>query len=292
MSAERGRGLGKGLGALLGEAALQTPQDSDALLLPLTQIDPGPNQPRRQFDADALSALSASIRRYGVLQPITVRLLPSGRYQIIAGERRWRAAQLAGMMELPARVIEADDRKVMEIGLIENLQREDLNPIEEAAGYRALLEQYGLTQEEVSDRVGKSRPSVTNAMRLLALPQEVQTLLKDGTISAGHGRALLALPTMDLQLTLAEQIIQKGLSVRATETQVKQLLTNQPTLNSVTTPPYIREAEQTLSQHFGRKVKISFGKRKGKIELEYKNQADLDAILQLLEENGKEHTHV
>ena len=167
------RGLGRGLGALLGDAALQT-QEGGSLSLPISQVEPGLKQPRKRFDEESLQDLADSIRTHGVIQPLTVRRLSSGYYQIIAGERRWRAAKLAGLTEVPAVIIEADDRKVMELGLIENLQREDLNPIEEANGYKVLMEEYGLTQEEVAQRVGKSRPAVANALRLLALPDAVQ----------------------------------------------------------------------------------------------------------------------
>ena len=184
--------LGRGLDALLGDTTLQA-QTGGSVNLPISQVEPGLNQPRKHFDEEALADLAESIRQHGMLQPLTVRRLASGYYQIIAGERRWRAARQAGLEEVPAIIIEADDRKVMELGLIENLQREDLNPMEEAAGYRTLIQDYGLTQEEAARRVSKSRPAVANAMRLLALPQEVQWLIEQGNLSAGHGRALLAL---------------------------------------------------------------------------------------------------
>ena len=187
------RGLGRGLGALLGDAALQT-QEGGSVLLPIAQVEPGLKQPRKRFDQETLAALAESIRLHGILQPLTVRRLASGYYQIIAGERRWRAAKLAGLREVPAVIVEADDRKVMELGLIENLQREDLNPMEEAMGYQALIEEYGLTQEEAARRVGKSRPAVANALRLMALPDAVRALVEEGRLSAGHARALLSLP--------------------------------------------------------------------------------------------------
>ena len=296
MASERGapKGLGKGLGALFGDAALQT-QNTGSVLLPLTQVEPGLNQPRKHFDEEALSDLAESIRVHGILQPLTVRRLSSGYYQIIAGERRWRAARLAGLTEVPVLIIEADDRKVMELGLIENLQREDLNPIEEAAGFKALMEEYGLTQEEAAARVGKSRPAVANTMRLLALPQEVQWLLEQGTLSAGHGRALLALPTPELQTALAQKIVQSGLSVRETEQLVKRAVREVVRSEEETAPPshspltlYFQEAEKDLASHLGRKVRITHGKRKGKIELEYYDQEDLEALIRLLERNGKE----
>ena len=187
--ANANRGLGKGLGALLGDAALRT-DTSDNLYLPISQIEPYANQPRRHFDEEALQDLADSIREHGIIQPLTVRRLSSGYYQIIAGERRWRAARIAGLAEVPAIVIEADDRKAMELALIENLQRADLNPIEEAEGYQQLISQYGMTQEQAAERVGKSRPTVANALRLLSLGPEILKLVEAGTISAGHARAL------------------------------------------------------------------------------------------------------
>lgn len=294
MAVDRGtKGLGKGLGALLGDAADQN-SENNVVLLPLSQVEPGLNQPRKHFDQEALEELAESIQLHGVLQPITVRRLPSGYYQIIAGERRWRAARLAKLAQIPVHVIEADERKVMEIGLIENLQREDLNPMEEAAGYHALMETFQLTQEEAATRVGKSRSAVANTMRLLALPQEIQWFLEQGTLSAGHGRALLPLPT-ELQLALSEKIIRMGLSVRETETQVKQLLKEAPPEGSeqkdsqtgkVSISIYIKAVEKDLSEQLGRRVKIAHGKRKGKVELEYYGQDDLNALLSLLEQKG------
>ena len=216
------RGLGKGLGALLGDAALQT-QEAGSLSLPISQVEPGLKQPRKRFDDEALADLADSIRQHGVIQPLTVRRLSSGYYQIIAGERRWRAAKLAGLSEVPAVIIEADDRKVMELGLIENLQREDLNPMEEAGGYRVLMEEYGLTQEEVAQQVGKSRPAVANALRLLSLPPSLHPLLEDGQLSAGHARAILSVPSPQLQEKLADKVVAEGLSVRQTEALAKRL---------------------------------------------------------------------
>ena len=220
--ANKSSGLGKGLGALLGDAALRS-QEVGSLSLPISQVEPGVKQPRKRFDEDSLADLADSIRIHGVIQPLTVRRLSSGYYQIIAGERRWRAAKLAGLMEIPAVIIEADDRKVMELGLIENLQREDLNPMEEAGGYRVLMEEYGLTQEEVSQRVGRSRPSVANALRLLALPESVCRLLEEGQLSAGHGRAILSAPGEEVQKDLAQKVLDEGLSVRQTEALARRL---------------------------------------------------------------------
>ena len=281
------RGLGRGLGALLGDAALQS-QEGGSLSLPISQVEPGLKQPRKRFDEESLQDLADSIRIHGVIQPLTVRRLSSGYYQIIAGERRWRAAKLAGLTEVPAVIIEADDRKVMELGLIENLQREDLNPIEEANGYKVLMDEYGLTQEEVAQRVGKSRPAVANALRLLALPDPVHQLLEEGKLSAGHARAILAAPTGELQKKLAQKVIAEDLSVRQTEALAKRLAAGEKEPPSPPPGPdlsiYLRAAEKSLAARFGRKVNIISGKKKGKIELEYYNPEDLNTLLDLLEQ--------
>ena len=280
------RGLGKGLGALLGDAALQT-QEAGSLSLPISQVEPGLKQPRKRFDDEALADLADSIRQHGVIQPLTVRRLSSGYYQIIAGERRWRAAKLAGLSEVPVVIIEADDRKVMELGLIENLQREDLNPMEEAGGYRVLMEEYGLTQEEVAQQVGKSRPAVANALRLLSLPPSLHPLLEAGQLSAGHARAILSVPSPQLQEKLADKVVAEGLSVRQTEALAKRLAAGEATPPPRPEGPdlsiYLKEAERTLGARFGRKVSIVSGKRKGRIELEYYGPDDLTALLDLLE---------
>ena len=292
MASERGlgsKGLGKGLGALLGDAALQT-QEAGSLSLPISQVEPGLKQPRKRFEDEALADLADSIRTHGIIQPLTVRRLSSGYYQIIAGERRWRAAKLAGLTEVPAVIIEADDRKVMELGLIENLQREDLNPVEEANGYKVLMDEYGMTQEEVSQRVGKSRPAVANALRLLALPDAVHLMLEEGKLSAGHARAILAVPGGDLQKKLAQKVIAEDLSVRQTEALAKRLAAGEkeaPAPQSSNGPDlsiYIKEAEKALANRLGRKVNIVSGKRKGKVELEFYNTDDLTALLDLLEQ--------
>ncbi len=275
--------LGRGLDALLGDTTLQA-QTGGSVNLPIAQVEPGLNQPRKHFDEEALADLAESIRQHGMLQPLTVRRLASGYYQIIAGERRWRAARQAGLEEVPAIIIEADDRKVMELGLIENLQREDLNPMEEAAGYRTLIQDYGLTQEEAARRVSKSRPAVANAMRLLALPQEVQWLIEQGNLSAGHGRALLALPTAEVQITFAGEIVERGYSVRETEARIRQLLQRKPAPTPAEDPLrlYYEEAQRQLTAGLGRRVTITPGKKKGKIALEYYDQEDLNRLLQAL----------
>ena len=280
------KGLGKGLAALLGDDVIDSQEEKSSLFLPISQVESCASQPRKQFDPESLADLADSIREHGIIQPLTVRRLSSGYYQIIAGERRWRAARMAGLAEVPAIVIEADDRMVMELGLIENLQREDLNPMEEAAGYRSLIEDYGLTQEEAAQRVSRSRPAVANAMRLLALPQEVQWLIEQGNLSAGHGRALLSLPTPEEQIAFAEEIMAHHWSVRETEERIRRILhqMNQPDEPKEDAPLkiYFQEAERKLTADLGRKVTISQGKKKGKIALEYYDQEDLELLMQAL----------
>ena len=281
-------GLGRGLNALLGDPDLQ-PQGEGAVSIPISQVEPGLNQPRKRFDPEALADLAHSIRLHGIIQPLTVRRLASGYYQIIAGERRWRAAKEAGLSEVPALIIEADDRKVMELALIENLQREDLNPAEEARGYQSLMEDYGLTQEQVAQRMGKSRPAIANTLRLLALPQDLMELVESGQLSAGHARAILAVPSGELQKKLAQKVVAEELSVRQTEALAKRLAAG-----AQTPPPprpagpdlsiYLRDAEKQLSTRFGRGVRIVSGKKKGKVELEYYNPEDLNTLLELLEQ--------
>ncbi len=278
------RGLGRGLGALLGDAALQS-QEGGSLSLPISQVEPGLKQPRKRFEDAALQDLADSIRTHGIIQPLTVRRLSSGYYQIIAGERRWRAAKLAGLTEVPAVIIEADDRKTMELALIENLQREDLNPIEEANGYKSLMEDYGLTQEEAAQRVGKSRPAVANALRLLALPDPVCLLVEEGQLSAGHARAILAVPSGEAQMKLAKKVVADGLSVRQTEALAKRLAQGGQAAAAARSDElaiYDRAAEKDLGARLGRKVHIVRGRRKGKIELEYYDPDDLNALLDLL----------
>ena len=284
------KGLGKGLGALLGESAMQPVNQQSPLLLPLQKIEPNRLQPRRNFDEEELSALADSIRQHGVIQPLTVRLLDSGYYQIIAGERRWRAARLAGLREVPVVVIEADDKKAMELALIENLQRADLTPIEEARGYQQLIGEYGLTQEQVADRVSKSRPAVANAMRLLSLPDELLALVEEGKLTAGHARAILSLKEKPQQLAVAQKVIHLQLSVRQTEAMCKKLLkAEQKPEPKPVEVDYLAECEKTLTRCLGRGVKIVSGKRKGKIELEYYGQEDLQRLYEALTKTlGKE----
>ena len=276
------RGLGKGLGALLGDAALQS-QEGGSLSLPISQVEPGLKQPRKRFDEESLQDLADSIRIHGIIQPLTVRRLSSGYYQIIAGERRWRAAKQAGLDEVPAVIIEADDRKVMELGLIENLQREDLNPIEEANGYKVLMSEYGLTQEEVAQRVGKSRSAVANALRLLNLCPPVRAMVEDGRLTNGHARALLPLSPA-LQETTAATILKNDLSVRQTEQLVKKLTAGKKEKPSPAglTVDYAQEAARDLGNTLGRGCRIVSGKKKGRIELEYYGVDDLNELLEAL----------
>ena len=279
-------GLGRGLDALLGTPEVQSAQGSGSVYLPISQVEPGLKQPRKRFEAEALDDLADSIRVHGIIQPLTVRRLSTGYYQIIAGERRWRAAKQAGLEEVPAVIIEADDRKVMELALIENLQREDLNPVEEARGYQVLMEEYGLTQEEVAQRMGKSRPAVTNTLRLLALPEAVLILVEEGSLSAGHARAILGAPSQELQVQVAQQAASQALSVRQTEALVRALQREAKAKPKATPSPdaalYLAEAEKSLSSRFGRKVRILDKGDKGRIELEYYDSRDLEALLSAL----------
>ncbi len=278
-------GLGRGLNALLGDPELPI-QNEGSVALPISQVEPGLNQPRKRFDQESLDDLAESIRVHGIIQPLTVRRLSSGYYQIIAGERRWRAAKAAGLQEVPAVIIEADDRKVMELGLIENLQREDLNPAEEARGYQTLMEEYGLTQEQVAQQMGKSRPAITNTLRLLALPQEVMALVEEGTLSAGHARAILGAPTSALQREAAKRVVEGQLSVRQTEALIKTLQAEKKIKPKESGPDlslYLGELEKDLGGRLGRKVRIAHRGKKGRIELEYYNEQDLEALLALLQ---------
>jgi len=278
------KGLGKGLGALLGDFSDTPSEKSPYQLLPLYRVEPNPNQPRHDFDEEELQSLAESIIEHGVVQPLTVREVAAGYYQIIAGERRWRAARMANLSEIPAVVIEADDRKAMELALIENLQRQDLNPVEEAQGYESLIKEYGLTQDEAAKRVGKSRPTVTNALRLLNLCPNVLEAVRKGALSAGHARAVLTLKTDKLQQEAAQKICALGLSVRQAEILCKNMSKEPEQKKEETTlaVDYVAECEKNLSKHLGRGVKIINGKRKGKFELEFYGQEDLQNLLDAL----------
>ena len=294
MAKDSKKGLGTGLSALFGDDFLADEENSELLYLPVSKVEPRAEQPRNRFDDDALQELADSIAQYGLIQPITVRKLSSGYYQIIAGERRWRASRLAGLSEVPVRVIDADDRRVAELALVENLQREDLNPIEEAKGYKSLIEEYGLTQDEAAKSVGKSRPAITNAMRLLSLCEKVLELVERGMLSAGHARALIPVSNAELQLQLAQKVIAGSLSVRKTEQLVSKALKelNNPILeeeeSSEVVVDYIAETENYLSNCLSRKASIEQGKKRGKIVLEFYNDDDREALIHNLIKMSRE----
>ena len=279
------KGLGKGLGALFGDFNEQAEQPSEGTVtLPLQKIEPNPLQPRKTFDQEELASLAESIRMHGIIQPLTVRKLPTGFYQIIAGERRWCAARLAGLSDVPVVIMEADDKKAMELALIENLQRSDLNPIEEAKGYQQLMTEYGMTQEVTAERVGKSRPAVANALRLLSLSPAVLELVEQGRLSAGHARALLTVKSAPEQYAVAMKVINLQLSVRQTENMCKNLVkATKPKQEKPIAVDYLAECEKTLSKRLGRGVRIVSGKRKGRLELEYYGEEDLQRLYELLE---------
>lgn len=278
------KGLGKGLSALLGDYMEEPQSESAYKMLPLHKVEPNPDQPRQDFDEEELQALADSIRIHGIIQPLTVRESFGGYYQIIAGERRWRAARLADLTEVPAIVMEADDKKAKELALIENLQRQDLNSVEEALGYQSLMEEYGMTQEEAAERVGKSRPAVANALRLLTLDVKIQEMLRTGQLTAGHARAVLMLKSNKKQIEAAQKIANLGLSVRQAELLCRNM-SKEPEPEKeelVLRVDYVAECEKTLSKHLGRGVHIINGKRKGKFELEFYGQEDLQTLLDAL----------
>ena len=283
--ASNAKGLGKGLAALLGDNVMDNQEEKTSLYLPISQVESCAGQPRKQFDPDALADLADSIREHGIIQPLTVRKLQSGYYQIIAGERRWRAARMAGLDQVPAIVVEADDRKAMELAMIENLQREDLNPVEEAEGYQQLMTQYNLTQEETAQRVGKSRSAVANALRLLNLCPSVRAMVEDGRLTSGHARTILPLSPA-LQKKAADAVLKSDLSVRQTELLVKKLTAEVKETPAVTTGGlevnYAEEAAKALCAHLGRGCKIVSGRKKGRIELEYYGVDDLNNLLDAL----------
>lgn len=282
MASKKPSGLGRGLGALLGDDVMKT-ESSGSLSLPISQVETCSSQPRKRFDDESLQELADSISQHGIIQPLTVRKLSSGYYQIIAGERRWRAARLAGLQEVPVIVIEADDRKAAELAMIENLQREDLNPMEEAAGFQSLIESYHMTQEEAAQRVGKSRSAVTNALRLLGLTPSVRKLVEEGKLSAGHARALVPL-SPSLQESAGNAIVSGGLSVRQTEALVKRLSAEKKEAQAKDPDEvdYLAEAQNELKARLCRGVKIVPGRKKGRIELEYYGVDDLNDLLDAL----------
>ncbi|MFR5782363.1 MAG: ParB/RepB/Spo0J family partition protein [Oscillospiraceae bacterium] len=285
------KGLGTGLDVLFGDSSREEEKPQGVLELPIAKVEPRDNQPRTVFDEEALSELAESIREYGVIQPVTVRMLDSGYYQLIAGERRWRAARLAGLTEIPARVIEADDKLTTELALVENLQREDLNPVEEAQGYRTLMEEYGLTQDEAAQRVGKSRPAVANALRLLSLAPEVLQFVEQGLLSAGHARALVTVKPEELQIDAARQVMKNGLSVRRTEELAKRLMrAPKPEAgdDGAIRVDYAAEVTRRLERALGRRVLLSENGKKGRIVLEYYGADDRERLIEALAGLNKE----
>ena len=288
MAGKNNKGLGIGLDALFGGNDFDE-AESELLHLPISKVEPRLEQPREYFDENALQELADSIAQYGLIQPITVRKLNTGYYQIIAGERRWRASRLAGLTEVPVRVIEADDRRTAELALVENLQREDLNPIEEAKGYRTLIEEYGLTQEEAAKSVGRSRPAITNAMRLLSLSAPVLEMVEKGELSAGHARALVPISDEKLQWEAANEVKNKNLSVRKTE-QLAARLTKEPKAEKPANDPlavdYSAEVSNQLTAVLGRRVRLVDGKKTGRIEIEFYGADDREALITLLQKAG------
>lgn len=292
MAAKQKKGLGTGLGVLFGADEYEEEQGSELLTLPISKVEPRMEQPRQYFDEQALQDLADSISQYGLIQPVIARKLDSGYYQIIAGERRWRASRLAGLAEIPVRVIEADDRRTAELALVENLQREDLNPIEEAKGYKTLIEEYGLTQEEAAKSVGRSRPAVTNALRLLNLSPKVMEMVEKGSLSAGHARALVPINDDRQQLEAANQVIKKSLSVRNTEKLAGDIIkgkkeTKERQNNGEIQIDYAAEIGDELTKLFGRKVKLLDGKKTGKIEIEFYGADDREALINILRKTAK-----
>ena len=289
MAAKEKKGLGTGLGVLFGEDTYT--DENELKQLPVSRLEPRREQPRTVFDDAALQELAESLRRYGVIQPVTARKLDNGFYQIIAGERRRRAARLAGLEEIPVRVIEADDRRTAELALVENLQREDLNPIEEARGYQALIDEYGMTQEEAAQSVGRSRPAITNALRLLSLSPAVLSLVEEGKLSAGHARALLPITEEKAQKAAADEVLKKSLSVRRTEQLAARQLKEKKAPETAKGPDgvdYAADVSETLSALLGRRVRLVEGRSAGRIELSFYGADDREALIAELEKFGRE----
>ena len=278
-----GKGLGKGLNLIFNSGMTEEPVSSENPVksIRISEIEPNPGQPRHNFDQIALEELAQSIRENGVITPLTLRKAGE-KYQIIAGERRWRASRLAGLKEVPAHVIEADDRTAFALGLIENLQRQDLDPMEEAAGYKTLMEEYGMTQEQAAERVGKSRPAVANALRLLQLPEHIAALVSDRELSAGHGRAVLSLKDPVQQDKLVQAILQDNLSVREAEKLAAKLQKDAPEVEKPQKDIYVAQLEKDMSGWTGHKVTIRHKPKKGKLTIEYYGNQDLEAICEAL----------
>lgn len=280
-------GLGRGLDSLFADNSVDEINPS-VNKLRIMEIEPNHDQPRKDFDEKALSELAESIEQHGVLQPLVVRPLANGAYQLVAGERRWRAARIAGLTEVPVVIKELSDEEVIEIAMIENLQREDLNPLEEALGYRYMMDELGITQEQAAEKVGKSRPAVANALRLLKLPDEVQEMVKNNLISPGHARALLGFDSEDMIIQTAKLIVKEDLSVREVETMVKNSKKTPKIPKQQKRDKFFSEVELALVENLGRKVKIKESKRDaGLLEIEFLDKDDLESLAMKLENYGK-----
>lgn len=280
--------LGKGLSALIPEDVVETEQQDEKgkMLIPLNEIRNDNNQPRKAFDNDKIAELTESIKTHGIIQPLILRKSDDGLYVIVAGERRWRAAKMAGLKDVPAIVMELSEKDVLEISLIENIQRQDLNPIEEASAYKKLLSDFNLTQEDLSKRIGKSRTAITNTMRLMNLDIRVQQYIIEGIITEGHGRALLGIKDKEIQYELSQKVIDENLSVRELERLVKRILESKTAEEKETNNelnPYYKEIKNQLQSYFGTKVNISNKNNKGKIEIEYYSEDDLQRILDIID---------
>lgn len=287
-SPKKKQALGRGLNALMGEAQTETGSVAPDTLVDITKIQPNPNQPRTHFNETLLQELSESIRENGVLQPLLVRK-KGQKYEIIAGERRYQASKLAGIEKLPVIIKDVDDQKMLELALIENLQRSDLNPIEEAKGYKQLLKESGMTQEALSKAVSKSRSAITNSLRLLDLPDEVQQFLFDGKMTAGHARAILAVPFEDARIRLAQKVVNEGLSVRATENLAPLFsVGEEPKKPKSVTPQSYKKAARTLRQVFNTNVKVKSSRGKNRIEIEFKDEEELSQILSVVMNSAEE----
>lgn len=291
MTTKPPRGLGRGLGALIPQ--LDEDEIARAHEISVQEIRPNPYQPRKEFDNESLNELANSIKEHGIIQPLLVRKDEEG-YQLIAGERRWRASQMVGLETVPVVIRDFTDQQMMEVALVENLQRENLNPMEEAEAYQRLMEVFDLTQEEVAQKVGKSRPAVANTLRLLQLPEDIQRLVSSNTLSMGHARSILALNNLDLQRKVCLEVIQKGMSVRETEEYVRSLNQNDVSRetkrknekeSNVKRDPHWRAIEERLVQHFGTKTSIHTQGKGGKIEIQFYSSEELERILELLLQN-------
>lgn len=278
-------GLGRGFDAIFADNSVEDISTGNSTTkVKLLDIEPNREQPRKQFDEDALAELSDSIAQHGVLQPLLVRPMPDGGYQLVAGERRWRASRMAGLTEVPVVIRDLTDAQVAELALVENLQRENLNPLEEANGYKELSEKFGYTQEKISEIVGKSRPSIANALRLLNLPDSVQEMVSNGILSMGHARAILSLEDDKMKTDLAKLVIANDLSVRETERIARNMVKEAPKKSKAKKRnPYYDEAELALSEVLGRKVKITKSSKKGALEIEFFDDADLKKLLKIFD---------